>query len=150
MKHILIFFKKYEIIACRGVCLPKSNNVFNLIAKHYYLGDKSFPIFADLEGNTSYYSDIFYQAGGWDNQIEFGGGQGVDLSIRLLEIEKDFRKQIYSPEPVIFHDFVRDENHLNQKLERQEKSRQRLKLKHLNWDKSLKAGKIIAKERICL
>ena len=64
IKVHLNLFQEYEIIACRGVCIPKSNNVLNKLAKHYYLGDKSFPIFADLEGNTSYFY-IFYQAGGW-------------------------------------------------------------------------------------
>ncbi len=52
------------------------------MATDYYLGDKPFPIYADLEGNTTYKAKAFFKFGGWDDEIKFGGG-GVDLSIRL-------------------------------------------------------------------
>ncbi|MFW9930066.1 MAG: glycosyltransferase, partial [Candidatus Thorarchaeota archaeon] len=98
---------KYDIIALRGVYLPKTSNPLNKIAAHYYLGDKPRSIFADLEGNSSYNAEIFFKAGGWDDNIYFGGG-GVDLSIRLLKLDNDKRKQIYSPAPVLYHDYAKD------------------------------------------
>ncbi|HAS74624.1 MAG TPA: hypothetical protein DCS67_10815 [Clostridiales bacterium UBA8960] len=126
-------FKKYDIIAVRGVCKPKTNNTLNQLAKHYYLGPTPFPIYADIEGNTSYLASTFFKAGGWDDEIRFGGG-GVDLSRRLIDIEPDMRKQIYSPDPIIFHDYATDQNHLAQKIDKQEHSRSRLRKIHPDYD----------------
>ena len=133
IKAHLQAFRKYDIICCRGVYFPKTDNPLNEIATHYYLGDKEYPIFADLEGNTTYRADIFYAAGGWDDNIQYGGG-GVELSIRLSKIETDLRKQIYSPAPVIYHDYATDDDHLKAKTEKQKKSRLYLKEKHPEWD----------------
>jgi len=126
-------FNTYDVIAVRGVCMPKSNNPLNQLAKHYYLGPKPFPIYADIEGNTSYLASTFFKAGGWDDEIRFGGG-GVDLSRRLLDIEADMRKQIYSPDPIIFHDYAEDNEHLTKKRQKQIESHQRLKAKHHDYD----------------
>jgi glycosyltransferase involved in cell wall biosynthesis/SAM-dependent methyltransferase len=131
-------FKKYDVIAVRGVCKPKTNNPLNQLAKHYYLGPKPFPIYADIEGNTSYLASPFFKAGGWDDEIRFGGG-GVDLSRRLLEIEPDMRKQIYSPDPIIFHDYAVNSEHLGQKKIKQQESHNRLKIKHSDYDRFLTA-----------
>ncbi len=133
--------KNYDVIAVRGVYSPKTNNPLNQEQSHYYLGDKPFPIYADLEGNTSYKADLFYKVGGWDDEIKFGGG-GVDLSIRLAEVEQDRRKQIYSPDPIIYHDFAKDENHLRNKTEKQEESRERLREKHPGWDDYIESWEV--------
>jgi glycosyltransferase involved in cell wall biosynthesis len=126
-------FDRYDVIAVRGIYAPMTKeNPANRFAGHYYLGNKPFPIYADVEGNTSYRADIFYEVGGWDDEIVFGGG-GVDLSRRLLEIEPDHRKQIYSPEPVIFHDYAKSKNHLKTKQKKQEQSRRRLRRKHPDY-----------------
>ncbi len=129
---------KYEIIAARGVYKFKTENPLNKIASHYFLGEKPFPIYADLEGNTTYKADLFYKVGGWDDNIRFGGG-GVELSIRLLLEEPDKRKQIYTPGPVIYHDYAKDEEHFNNKREKQKKSRKRLLTIHPNWDEYLRS-----------
>jgi glycosyltransferase involved in cell wall biosynthesis len=131
-------FKNYDVIAVRGVCKPKTNNPLNQLAKHYYLGPNPFPIFADIEGNTSYLASVFFKAGGWDDEIRFGGG-GFDLSRRLLEIEPDMRKQIYSPDPIIFHDYALNSEQLDTKKKKQQESRNRLKIKHSDYDRFLTA-----------
>ncbi len=127
-------YKKYEVIAVRGVYMPKTENVLNNIAHHYYLGDLSFPRYSELEGNSSYSSEAFFKVGGWDDEIQFGGG-GIDLSIRLFEKYPEIHKQIYTPKPIIYHDYVKDENHLTNKKEKQELSFARLAKKHPNWTK---------------
>jgi len=124
-------FKKYNIIACRGSIYPKTQDSY--IPSHYHLGDKVFPMYADIEGNTSYLADAFFKVGGWDDEITFGGG-GVDLAIKLTEYDPNPFKQIYSPKPLIFHDYERGLKHLASKNEKQEKSRKRLRKIHKNWD----------------
>jgi|GEM_PF-541409 len=124
---------KYDIIAMRGIYAPKTNNPFNNYAVHYYLGEKVKSIYVDVEGNASYRKDIFYKAGGWDDNISFGGG-GPELAIRLLELEPDRRKQIYSPDAVLYHDYAVDEEHFNNKRNKQVNSRAYLRNKHKNWD----------------
>ena len=132
-KHLQTF-DTYDVISVRGQCRPKTaNNSMNDLAKHYHLGEKPFPRYSDLEGNSSYYAPIFYQAGGWDDNIHFGGG-GIDLSIRLIDLEPDMRKQIYSPDPIIYHDYVRDEAHLISKRAKQNESFKRLRQKHPIFD----------------
>jgi len=131
---------EFDTIAVRGVYIPKTGNPLNKIAKHYYLGEQCFPIFADVEGNVSYDAAAFYRVKGWDDDIRFGGG-GFDLSLRLVDAEPDMRKQIYSPHPRIYHDYVRDDDHLHNKRGKQERSRQYLHNKHPDYDRYLKSWK---------
>ena len=149
----LLAFETFDVIAVRGVCLPKTkDNPFNSLAKHYYLGGQSFPRYSDLEGNTSYDTTIFNKIGGWDDEINFGGG-GIDLSIRFINIEPDKRKQIYSPEPVIYHDYVRDKDQFETKREKQIKSFERLRKKHhvfdsfqRRWDRFYRRSELVVKK----
>ncbi|WP_035244631.1 glycosyltransferase [Desulfonatronovibrio hydrogenovorans] len=121
--------EKYDVIAVRGVCRPKTSNPLSEIAKHYYLGQYPFPKYCNLEGNVSFLSKPFFKVQGWDDNIQFGHG-GIDLSYRLLQTEPDMTKQIYSPDPVIYHDFASNESHLKNKLQKQQKAWQYLIKKH--------------------
>lgn len=118
-------FERYDVVAVRGAVRPRSNNALNLFARHYYLGAKPFPVFADIEGNTSYDAEVFFQVGGWNDEMRFGG-EGVELSMRLALQTRNFFKQIYSPEPVIYHDYAANEAKLAKKLERRKIARARL------------------------
>lgn len=133
LKAHLGLFEEYDIIACRGVYIPKTNNPMNKNQHWYYVCDNEYPTFAHIEGNTSYLSKTFFEAGGWDDEILFGGG-GLELYFRLLKVDLDKRKQIYSPRPVIYHDYAKDEQHLKRKRANQEKSSQRLRNKYPDWD----------------
>ena len=126
-------YQLYDAIVVRGVIKPVTNSTFNLQASHYYLGPNYLCIFCDVEGNVSYEASVFFKVGGWDDNIFFGGG-GVELSIRLSKVEIDLRKQIYSPEPVIYHDFAKSEEHLQNKLKKQATSREYLRKKHPIYD----------------
>lgn len=127
----------FDIIAVRGVYLYKTNNPFNKRQLHYYLGGNIFPHYSNLEGNSSYLSQIFYKVGGWDDDIIFGGG-GPELAIRLLDVEPEMSKQIYSPASIILHDYVKDEEHYISKRKKQQLSLIRLKEKHIEWDNYFK------------
>jgi hypothetical protein len=121
--------KLFKCISVRGVYEPKTDNPLNALAAHYDLGNKVFPQHVVSEGNASYESEIFYQVGGWDDEIRFGGG-GTDLAHRLLKLEPDMRRQMYYPRARIRHDYAVDEEHLFRKRERQEQSFKRLQSKH--------------------
>lgn len=130
----------FDIIAVRGVYLFKTNNPYNNRQTHYYMSENIFPSYSNLEGNSSYNSKMFYKVGGWDDNIKFGGG-GIDLAIRLLEVEPDMTKQIYSPAAVIYHDYVKDEIHLKVKSKKQQESLKRLKEIHPKWNEYIKTWK---------
>ena len=121
-------FEKYDVIAVRGAVWPKAKGAGPYGAHRYY-GSKPFPYFSCQEGNTAYKASAFYQVSGWDNEIRFGHG-GIDLSRRLMEIEPDMRKQMYSPEPLIHHDPVKDKKILEEKARKQKISAKRLERKH--------------------
>lgn len=133
----LDLYQEYDIIACRGLYIPKTNNPLNDQQGHYYVGDKEYPTFAHVEGNTSYLSETFFRVGGWDDDIRFGGG-GLELYFRLLTIEPDKRKQIYSPAPIIHHDYAKDETHFKEKRNKQALSFERLRKKYPLWDETIR------------
>jgi Glycosyl transferase family 2 len=133
--------RSYDCTTVRGVYLPKTDNPLNRLAMHYHLGDRTFPQYPVIEGNTSFVAEMFFRVGGWDDEIRFGGG-GFDISRRILEIDPDMRRLIYHPRPAIRHDYVRDQAHLDAKRAAQVKSFERLVAKHPDlhvfravWDK---------------
>ncbi|MEI6633690.1 MAG: glycosyltransferase [Chlamydiota bacterium] len=129
-------FRKYDVIAVRGVITAKTDNPLNRLAAHYYLGDRPFPVFADIEGNTSYNAELFYRAGGWDEQLRYGR-EGLELSRRLTELEPDRRKQIYAPGPLLSHDYAPDEAHLEIKLARHRRATTLLRARYPDYDEYL-------------
>lgn len=97
-------FDTYDIISARGPVLLKSPPTDELkLGYHCYYGQTEFPIYACKEGNSAYNAGLFFRVGGWDDDIRFGHG-GVDLSLRLMRLDPDMRKQMYSFRPVIYHD----------------------------------------------
>jgi len=129
--HIMIH-QRFDVVAVRGIYLYKTDNPLNNKQSHYYLGDRFFPKFSNLEGNTSYSASVFYEVGGWDDQIQFGGG-GQELALRIYQLYPYHHKQIYSPISIIYHDYASNEEHLVTKLKRQQESLSRLKSKYDNW-----------------
>ena len=133
VKAHLEAYEKYTAISVRGVCRPLTDNPVNKLARHYYLGSKAFPTIANLEGNSSYRAEAFYQAGGWSDEITFGHG-GPELSYRLTRVYPDQRMQIYYPVPVIYHDYAKDEEHLRNKKIKQQSSYEALRQKYPDWE----------------
>lgn len=103
----------YDIVGLRGLCKPKTDNVLNKKGRHYDLGRQRYARFSDLEGNSSYKAETFYKILGWDDKIFFGHS-GIVLSKKLLEVSEPYQ-QIYSPKCVIYHDYVKDEEALENK-----------------------------------
>lgn len=61
------------------------------------------------------------------------------MSYRLLDVEPDMRKQIYSPEPVIYHDYAVSEEQLRAKREKQKPAKGLLRSKHPDIDAYLQS-----------
>jgi NADH/NAD ratio-sensing transcriptional regulator Rex len=120
-------------ISVRGVCLPKTENELNKYAIHYFLGESVFSHFVDLEGNSSYSAKEFFEVGGWDDEIIFGGG-GPELAIRLYEKYDDIKKQIYWPYAIILHDYALNDKHFKDKKEKQRASLKRFREKYSEWE----------------
>jgi glycosyltransferase involved in cell wall biosynthesis len=131
-------FEQYKVISVRGVCKVLTENKLNKLAQHYYLGSKAFPYFGNLEGNTSYDAQAFYEVGGWSDDINFGHG-GPELSYRLTKRFPDKREQIYCPEPIIYHDYAKNEEHLEVKRVKQKISYKALKEKYPDYDGFIKS-----------
>lgn len=129
--HLLVH-RKYDVFSVRGVYLYKTETPLNERQSHYYLGSRFFPLAADLEGNSSYSAKVFFEVGGWDDAIRFGGG-GRELALRIFKKYPDYRRQIYSPISIIYHDYASNEEHLISKLAKQKESYQRLQKVHQDW-----------------
>lgn len=98
--------KTYDIAGLRGKALPRTKTVYNYLVKTYDLGDKVFPQYINLEGNSSVKKNILNQIGGFSSQITGGGGhEGCELSYRIINHLNDRNKLIYYPGPVIYHDY---------------------------------------------
>lgn len=133
--------QRYDVIAVRGACRPRgAGNWFNSKAQHYYLGDRPFPRFADIEGNTSYRSEPFFACGGWDDDLFFGH-EGAVLALRLWRRDPEWRRQIYSPDPVILHDFAHSADHMQAKRARQRESLQRILQAYPDYEGFLESWK---------
>jgi GT2 family glycosyltransferase len=127
-------FNKYDIISLRGRCIPRTANPLNERAKnHYDLGVKPFPVRVNLEGNCSFAAGPFFQVGGWSDEIIFGHG-GPELCYRLTKAYPNRCLQIYYPKAVIYHDYAKNEEHLQQKRAKQKQSLDTLKRKYSDWN----------------
>ncbi|MDY0040840.1 MAG: glycosyltransferase, partial [Desulforhabdus sp.] len=142
--------RRFQVDSVRGVYRPKTpENHLNIHAAHYDMGDNPFPWFVNLEGNASYRSEAFFAVGGWDDTNRFGHG-GPELAYRLFQRDPDFTKQIYSPDPVIFHDYAKDEQHLREKRKKQREQLDRIRRRYPDFDEFLDKWKTFYLQPISL
>jgi glycosyltransferase involved in cell wall biosynthesis len=125
-------FRRYRVVSIRGRVVGKSANPLNELATHYDLGPVPCPFLVNTEGVSAYDRRVFLDVGGWDDELVYGH-EGIDLSIRLLEATNEMASQIYSPAPLILHDFARDEASLDRKRERQALAADKLTKRHPGW-----------------
>lgn len=137
-------YAKYVVIAVRGACLMRSDNSPQEEENYYYLGNKPFPRFGDLEGNASYNAALFFRVGGFDEEMVFPGG-ATDLSRRLLQIEPDLRKQIYTPDPVVYCENGRKLSGAETAVQRLREAQQSLRRKYPDHHSFLESWEKFAK-----
>jgi GT2 family glycosyltransferase len=111
IRELLAAHRTYDIVSCMGCCKPLTGSPWNYDAHHYYMGPRPFPYWTNLEGCCCIRSDIFYAAGGWDDNLRFGGG-GYDLSLHMLAHEPDKRRYAYIPTAILGHDYSTGSAHL--------------------------------------
>lgn len=128
----------FDIISARGVYRPRTQNSMNAQALHYHMGRIPCPMYVNLEGNASYRADAFYRAGGWDDHLYFGHG-GPELSYRLTQLYPDKTLQMYSPLPVLLHDYGKSNVHFTDKIAKQKAATDRLRQQHDGWDEFIKS-----------
>ncbi len=115
--------KDESVLAVRGRCLPKTHNLPNRLAFHYDLGLERIPSPIDLEGNSSFKRKPLMAVGGFNEQLPLAGGwEGVDVSYRLVQMSGDRSSVIYSPLPIIYHDYKSNTFQLLSKLLRHRKN----------------------------
>ena len=149
IKSHLKVHAQYYLHVLRGVYQSTEPENKKKNRPHYYLGDGTFPMYADVEGNTTYRCQPFYAIGGWDDNIKFGGG-GIDISLRLFLKYRDKRLQAYSGLPVIVHDYSKSDAHLQAKRAKQKKSREKFAHKYPYYEDYLKSWKDFMWNYTCL
>ena len=98
---------EHDIIGLRGRCFPKNPGFFNDLATHYDMGEQATPWHIDLEGNSSFKRTALLEIGGFSPDFQkSGGGDGLDISYRIVTRLGDRNSLIYYPGPVIYHDSV--------------------------------------------
>lgn len=71
---------------------------------HYDLGEQLDSSPLNLEGNASVDRALFLQVGGWGDYILFGLG-GPELTLRLLQLDRDRNRFLYTPGALLWHDW---------------------------------------------
>lgn len=106
---------QYEPIAVRGSCEPlDENNPLNERATHFHPGNDVIPRYGDLTENVSYLSEAFFGVKGFFDALP--DNEGIEIASRLnLFFNNDFRRQLYSPSPVIQMDYAGAIEELEQK-----------------------------------
>lgn len=108
--------KLYEIASLRGVYLQKTQNIPE--PKHYYLGNEVGYAPPILEGNASFNKNQFMEIGGWGDYILFGHG-GFEIATRLEKAGLPRERQLYTPNAVLRHDYIRGSSHASAKIKKQ-------------------------------
>lgn len=113
-------YKNSDILALRGKSLPKSQSVYNYFASRYDLGSKVIPWMIDLEGNSSFKKNVLLEVGGFNPDL--WGHEGIEISYRILKIYTNKNRLIYSPAPIIYHDYSTDfKKYIKKQLRHEEK-----------------------------
>lgn len=110
-QHVKLHKENEKIIATRGACLPLNNNI---APQHYWLGNQQRVNKINLEGNSSFKSSAFYKVGGWGDYILFSY-EGTELCYRLILQGIKTKQFIYSPKPVLYHDYIQKDRDIDNK-----------------------------------
>jgi GT2 family glycosyltransferase len=110
IRNIKSAFADTTVVALRGRIIPKTDaSVYNLVHRHYDLGDEIIDSPATTEGNSAVRRDVFRKAGGYDPTMF--GHEGLELSCRIQE----YGRLIYAPNVILRHDYSDSMSHFLRK-----------------------------------
>jgi GT2 family glycosyltransferase len=92
------------IVAARGRVAPKAARLLNELARAYDLGGATRPAIINTEGNCAIDRRVLLDLGGFND--EMFGHEGAELSGRIID-RHGVSSIVYTPEPVIFHDYAK-------------------------------------------
>ncbi|MFL0555191.1 glycosyltransferase family 2 protein [Paenibacillus barengoltzii] len=128
----LLCHRRFDVLIVRGNSIPLTEHPSNERPSKYYIGNEFFPAIPYLEGNVSIKKDVFFEVGGWNEEITYGG-EGKELSMRIFKLYPQSFKQMYSPMSLIYHDNEMDEERLAQKTILMAESDHKLSMKYHDW-----------------
>lgn len=105
VRNSLEFLKREGCYGFRGRIRPRTHSVYNAFQSHYDLGNEPFQYLINTEGNCVLRKKCLFEAGGWEESLDFAGGhEGLLLSYNLVS---RYGKEglLYFPDAVIRHDF---------------------------------------------
>ncbi|VFR22623.1 TPR domain protein, putative component of TonB system [plant metagenome] len=109
----------HQPVCLRGVYTPRTPG--SECPPHYRLGDQIMAAPPILEGNASFNTQAFVALGGWGDYVLFGHG-GFEFSRRLEQAGVPADKQLYTPDSVLLHDYLRGDDHRKEKFSKQQAS----------------------------
>ena len=112
------------ILTVQGRVVAKRAPFYSHFQSHYDLGPAVVPAFIGLEGNSSLRKSVLENVGGFDPELF--GAEGLELSYRIVEHYKRPEALVYSPDPLIYHDFAAGVFDYLEKCYRQPKMRKRI------------------------
>ncbi len=132
VKNIIESFSKYKLIGLRGKVLPQSDHYNNKIAGHYVLGNNcKFIRYVNTEGNSAFSKNEYLKLNGM-NPLLFCH-EGIELSYRIEKFH-GFKKILYTPKIIIYHDYACSDLKLDTKVKRHQVMMKYLKFIHPDID----------------
>ena len=95
------------LVAVRGRVVSRTENTYALLSTFYDMGNRPFPWYVNIEGNSSFDRRTFLDFDGFDERLGGRAGhEGIELSSRLIEGGIDRKRVCYWPGAVVFHDYA--------------------------------------------
>lgn len=117
-----------EILAVQGKGLAKRLPFYCHFQSHYDLGNSVVPAVMGFEANASVRKYVLEAVNGFDPELF--GAEGLELSYRIVQEFNRPESLVYSPEPLIYHDFATGFFDYLEKCYRHPKMRNRIALRY--------------------
>jgi GT2 family glycosyltransferase len=118
-----------NIVGVRGKVVPQHTNLFNLLPRHYNLGNSIKQSYIDFEGSCGFKRKEYLAVGGFNPKIAYG--EGIDLTYRLSKFTNAIT--IYDPSIVVAHDYADSLRHYIKKCFRNGKNNKKQEKMHKDF-----------------
>jgi len=125
--HVLSY-QKPSVLGVQGKSLPRRFPFYCHFQSHYDLGNTIKPAVIGLEANASFKKSALIEVGGFNPELF--GGEGLELSYRIVKRYQQPKALIYNPAAIICHDFAQGLFDYLEKCYRHVKMRKKLFLQY--------------------